>query len=84
MQYHNVALLEKVAHLENNLAEVEDKNKRLTTLVSDSVVDKANAYKENVLTKLLDKKKPLTEETFGNEKKVFSIDNNAINVSFMA
>jgi hypothetical protein len=75
-----VGLIEKVNYLEGAFNESENKNKRLSVMVNDSVVNKVQAYKENVLTKLLEKRRPgpIIEDTFGNEyanyteKKVFS------------
>jgi len=38
--------------LERVVADLEDKNKRLTDLLNSSICNKAESYKENVLSKL--------------------------------
>jgi hypothetical protein len=92
INHHNVTLIDKVNFLENAVSESESKNKRLNEMVNDSVINKVQAYKENVLSKLLDKKRPgpIIDGTFGNERvnsterKLFSgHKENMSNMSFM-
>jgi hypothetical protein len=55
---NNQQLVEKITYLEQVICELESKNKRLTEMLDGRVYDKAQAYKENVLNKLLDKRQP--------------------------
>ena len=44
--------LEQYSQLERVVADLEDKNKRLTDLLNSQICNKAESYKENVLSKL--------------------------------
>ena len=55
LQAHSSTLLDKINYQESVIAELEDKNKRLTDLLNSHLYDRAQAYKETVLTKLAEK-----------------------------
>lgn len=48
----NDHLLEKVNHLESVVSDLEEKNKRLGDLISNTMYSKAQNYKETVLNRL--------------------------------
>lgn len=45
-------LLDKIKELEGIIKDVEDKNKRLVDLLNANIYNKAEQYKERVLSKL--------------------------------
>lgn len=55
LQQHSEALLEKNCYFESVIAELEEKNKKLTELLNATVFDKAQQYKEKVIGKLMEK-----------------------------
>ena len=54
---HTQSLSEKITYLEQVIGDLEQKNKRLTDMLNSQVYNKAQQYKENVLTKLLDRRR---------------------------
>ena len=58
LQAHSQMLLEKLNFQEQVIADLEDKNKRLTDLLNSQLYDKAQNYKEAVLDRLQMKRNP--------------------------
>ena len=55
LQAHANTLLDKVTYQESVIAELEEKNKRLTDLLNQHLNDRAANYKEKVLSKLTER-----------------------------
>ena len=55
LQAHSSTLLDKINYQEGVIAELEDKNRRLTDLLNTHLYDRAQTYKEAVLSKLSQK-----------------------------
>ena len=55
LQAHATTLLEKVTYQESVINDVEEKNKRLTDLLNQQLADRAQTYKEKVLSKLTER-----------------------------
>jgi cell shape-determining protein MreC len=54
-------MAEKIRQLEETVQEVEEKNKRLVDLLNVNIYNKAEQYKEKVMTKLLERtNQPIT------------------------
>ena len=56
LQAHSQALLDKLNYMEGVIADLEDKNKKLTDLLNSHLYDKAQSYKETVLDRLMQKR----------------------------
>jgi hypothetical protein len=52
LQAHANTLLDKVTYQEQVINDIEEKNKRLTDLLNSHMYDRAQNYKEAVLSKL--------------------------------
>ena len=55
LQAHSSTLLDKINYQENVIAELEEKNRKLTDLLNQHMIDRAQNYKEAVLAKLTQK-----------------------------
>ena len=55
LQAHANTLLDKVTYQESVIADLEEKNKRLTDLLNQHLNDRAANYKEKVLSKLTER-----------------------------
>lgn len=52
LQDHANTLLQKISYQESVIFDMEEKNKKLTDLLNTHLVEKAQSYKEQVLSKL--------------------------------
>jgi hypothetical protein len=55
LQNHNENLVSKTDYFETVIADLEEKNKKMTELINTQIFEKAQQYKDKVITRLMDK-----------------------------
>lgn len=63
-QEDNKRLGDHVQHLERVIAEIEDKNKRMTDLINSQICNNAQMYQDTVMSKLLNTRSPIAKQPF--------------------